>query len=421
MSHEIVVPELGESVLEATVGRWLKDEGQQVEIGEPIVELETDKVNLEVGSEKAGVLKEIMREQGEDIQVGEVLAVIDPLSEQEQEKRADGQPSEEVQEQSKPQAELKITQKERKGEPDEEAERPKSRGDGRATPVAARYAHEKGIDLDQVKGTGPGDRITKADVEANLQTETEREAPDPDEAEGPAPADRRVERVRMSRRRRTIARRMVEAQHTTAMLTTFNEIDMSAVMDMRRRKNPELEAQHGVKLGITSFFVKAAVGALKQFPRLNAELDGEDLLLKRYYDIGIAVGAEEGLVVPVLRDVDRMSLVEIERQIESFVEKTRARTLKVQDLQGGTFSITNGGVFGSLLSTPILNPPQVGILGLHRIENRPVAVDEEVVVRPMMYVALSYDHRVVDGREAVQFLATVKDLVEDTEQLIIEA
>jgi 2-oxoglutarate dehydrogenase E2 component (dihydrolipoamide succinyltransferase) len=224
----------------------------------------------------------------------------------------------------------------------------------------------------------------------------------------------------MSRRRRTIANRLVEVQHTAAMLTTFNEVDMGAVMDLRKRRNPAFQERHGFKLGITSFFIKASIGALKKFPRLNAEIQGEEMVLKYYYDIGVAIGAEEGLVVPVLRDADRKSFADIERQIKDFVDKTEQKTLALEDLRGGTFTITNGGVFGSLLSTPILNPPQVSILGLHKIESRPIVVEGEMVIRPMMYVALSYDHRIVDGREAVQFLVRVKELIEDPEKLLLE-
>jgi 2-oxoglutarate dehydrogenase E2 component (dihydrolipoamide succinyltransferase) len=231
---------------------------------------------------------------------------------------------------------------------------------------------------------------------------------------------RQEERVRMSRRRRTIARRMVEAQQTAAMLTTFNEIEMGAVMELRRRRKESFRERHGVSLGIVSFFVKASIGALKDFPRLNAEIQGDDILLKRYYDIGVAIGAPEGLVVPVLQDADRMSFAEIEQAIKAFVQKAEDNTLSLEDLRGGTFTITNGGVFGSLLSTPILNPPQVGILGLHKIEERPIVFNGEVVIRPMMYVALSYDHRIVDGREAVQFLVRVKELIEDPETLLLE-
>ena len=266
--------------------------------------------------------------------------------------------------------------------------------------------------------------MTKRDVERHLQgakapAPPQPAAPAPEPAAAPA-ADGREERVRLSRRRRTIARRLVEAQQTAAILTTFNEVDMSAVIDVRQRRRESFEKRHGVRLGFMSFFVKAAIGALKAFPRLNAEIQGDDIVLKHYYDIGMAVGAEEGLVVPVLRDADRMSFADIERKIREYVQQVQDGSLSLEDLRGGTFTITNGGVFGSLLSTPILNPPQVGILGLHKIEERPIALNGEVVIRPMMYVALSYDHRIVDGSEAVQFLVRVKELIEDPETLLLE-
>jgi len=314
------------------------------------------------------------------------------------------------------------------------------------TPVARRLADEQGVDLSQVAATGPGGRVTKHDVETYLQQRpaqpsaaaasppsTAVSAPQPAtpitnyEHLPPTPvrglpitADRREERVRMSRRRRTIARRLLEAQQTAAMLTTFNEIDMGAVMDIRKRRKEWFKEKHGVGLGFMSFFVKASIGALKAFPMVNAEIQEDEIVYKHYYDIGMAIGSEEGLVVPVLRDADRMSFAEIEKTIEAFVAKAQNGTLTLDDLRGGTFTITNGGVFGSLMSTPILNPPQVGILGLHKIEERPIARQGQVVIRPMMYVALTYDHRLVDGREAVQFLVRIKELIEDPETMLIE-
>jgi 2-oxoglutarate dehydrogenase E2 component (dihydrolipoamide succinyltransferase) len=307
--------------------------------------------------------------------------------------------------------------------------------------MAKRLAEEHGVNLAQVSA-GAGSRITRQDVESYLENqkgarkkeaaaeaEAKTEEKKGKEEERPrrrqgetAVSDtaRRETRERMSRRRQTIAQRLVEAQHTAAMLTTFNEVDMSAVIELRKRRQESFVGRHEVKLGFMSFFVKAAIGALKAFPALNAEIDGEEMVFKHYYDIGMAVGAEEGLVVPVLRSADRMTFAQIERTIQEFVEKVRDKTLSLEDLRGGTFTITNGGVFGSLLSTPILNTPQVGILGLHKIEERPVVVKGEVVVRPMMYVALSYDHRIVDGREAVQFLVRVKELIEEPEALLLE-
>jgi 2-oxoglutarate dehydrogenase E2 component (dihydrolipoamide succinyltransferase) len=295
------------------------------------------------------------------------------------------------------------------------------------TPVARRLAEEHGLDLAKVTPGDGGKRITRKDVERYLGEQSpaasdKGKTPEPEKVQisQPVQADRQEERIRMSRRRRTIAQRLVEVQQTAAMLTTFNDVDMSAVMALRQRRKESFQERYGVKLGIMSFFVKASIGALKAFPQLNGEIRDEEIVLKHYFDIGIAVGAEEGLVVPVLRDADKLSFAEIEEKINEFVEKARTGTLSLEDLRGGTFSITNGGVFGSLLSTPILNPPQSGILGMHRIEERPVARDGQVVIRPMMYLALTYDHRMVDGRQAVQFLVRLKEFIEDPESLLLE-
>lgn len=423
MTSDIVVPELGESIVEATVANWLKKEGERVSVGEAVVELETDKVDLEVGATKSGVLAHIAVEEGTDVQVGAVLGTIEEAEEEEV--------REEIEAPEKPK------KAEAPGEGEAQAgERPTpAETVEKATPVARRYAQEQGINLEEIAGSGPGGRVTKEDVEGFMRAQEQRpEAPRPKPQpepetkpeEKPAPeaplAAREApeERVRMSRRRRTIARRLLEAQQTTAMLTTFNDVDMSAVIDLRRRRRDAFQEQHGVKLGFMSFFVKASIGALKAFPRVNGEIQGDEIVLKHYYDIGIAIGAEDGLVVPVVRDADRKSFAEIERDIDSYIQKSRDGTLSIEELQGGTFTITNGGVFGSLLSTPILNPPQSAILGLHRIEERPIAVDGQVVIRPMMYVAVSYDHRIVDGREAVQFLVRIKELIEDPETLLLE-
>ena len=415
MSIEIVVPELGESVLEATVSQWMKNEGDRVEVGEVLVELETDKVNLEVGAEHTGILTRIDHQAGDDVNVGDVLGVLEEVD-------AGSEPAgekEEAVEAGEPAKTVPVKQEEPHA--------------ASATPVAQRLAQERGIDLLQVPASGPGGRITKGDVEGFL---AQREAPAkaaPPKVEAPktppqprqvpeaaAREGRREERVRMTRRRRTIAQRLVEVQQNSAMLTTFNEINMSAVMDLRKRRNEDFQKRYGVKLGITSFFVKATVGALKAFPRLNAEVQGDEMLLKYYYDIGVAIGDPEGLVVPVVRDADRKSFADIETEIKDFVNKAGEGSLSIEDLSGGTFSITNGGVFGSLMSTPILNPPQVGILGLHKIEQRPIVVEGQMVIQPMMYVAVSYDHRIVDGREAVQFLVRIKELIEDPEALLLE-
>jgi 2-oxoglutarate dehydrogenase E2 component (dihydrolipoamide succinyltransferase) len=427
MATNIVVPELGESIIEATVGQWLKKPGERVAAGEAVVELETEKVNLEVGAERGGVLARIERQSGEDVRIGDVLAVL--------EEDGDGATGDSRAAATPPDVEAPAdADTRREGEP---APAPAA---AEATPVARRMAEEAGIDLAQVKPTGQGNRVTKHDVQAYLEQQQAAPQPEPRQPpEPPAPpvaearqpgpartapapeAEGREERVRLSRRRRTIARRLVEAQQTAAMLTTFNEVDMGAVMEVRQRRREAFKERHGVGLGFMSFFVKASVGALKAFPMINAELQGDELVLKHYYDIGMAIGADEGLVVPVIRGADRLSFAEIERQIEAYVGKAREGNLALDDLRGGTFTITNGGVFGSLLSTPILNPPQVGILGLHKIEERPVARQGQVAIRPMMYVALSYDHRIVDGREAVQFLVRVKELIEDPETLLLES
>lgn len=407
MATNITVPALGESVVEATIARWLKKEGDAVKAGEAVVELETDKVDLEVPAEKEGFLGKIQRQAGEDVQIGDVLGTIEEGSAATP--AADG------------------ADKAAAAPPQEAAPAPESTPakDERATPVAKRVAADQGVDLGAVSGAGPGGRVTKQDVENYLRTQ-QPATPPPSPVAPASPAavptaDPRGEtRERMTRRRRTIAERLVQAQHTAAMLTTFNEIDMSAVMDLRKRRNDAFEKRHGLKVGFMSFFTKAVIGALKAFPPLNAELQGEEIVLKHYYDIGIAVGAEEGLVVPVLRNADRMSFAAIERAIKEFSQKVQKGTLSVEDLRGGTFTITNGGIFGSLLSTPILNPPQVAILGMHKIEERPIALNGQVVIRPMMYVALSYDHRIVDGREAVQFLVKVKELLEEPEALLLE-
>jgi len=393
----IVVPELGESVVEARVARWLKKEGDRVEVGEPVVELETEKIDLEVNAERGGVITSIKHKEGDDVKIGELLAVLDD---------------------SVPAA----------------ATKPSGNG-SKATPTARNVAKDHDVNIASIQGSGAAGRVMKHDVEKAV---TPAPAPVADKpAPTPAPvAERPVrapvakparsegrleERQRMSKRRATIARRLVEAQHNAAMLTTFNEIDMSAVVALRERRKETFKERHGVALGIASFFVKASIAALRAFPMLNAEIQGDDIVLKRYYDIGMAVGAEGGLVVPVLRDADRRSFAELEHAIRDFAKRAADGALTLEDLAGGTFTITNGGVFGSLMSTPILNPPQVGILGLHKILDRPVALNGRVEIRPMMYVALSYDHRIVDGREAVQFLAKVKEYVEDPGDLLLES
>ena len=424
----IVVPQLGESVVEARVARWLKKEGDRVETGEPVVELETEKIDLEVGADRGGVLTSIKRKEGEDVKVGDLLAVVE-----------DGAAG----------AETKPATTEAAAPPPEpKPETPPAADQPRATPTARRIAKDHDVNLGKIQGSGSAGRVTKQDVQDALAPTSEaRVAPTSEARVAPTPkvpiaptseasvaptpkapiaqtsgaGDRTEQRVRMSKRRLTIARRLVEAQRTAAMLTTFNEVDMTGVMGLRGRHKEAFQKQYGVGLGISSFFVKATVAALREFPQLNAEIQGEEIVLKRYYDIGVAVGAEGGLVVPVLRDTDRMSFAQIELGIRDFAKRAADGTLTLEDLKGGTFTITNGGVFGSLLSTPILNPPQVGILGLHKIQDRAVPLDGHVAIRPMMYLALTYDHRIVDGREAVQFLVKVKNYIEDPGYLMLES
>ncbi|MGI9058038.1 MAG: 2-oxoglutarate dehydrogenase complex dihydrolipoyllysine-residue succinyltransferase [Ktedonobacteraceae bacterium] len=445
MSVEIRVPTLGESLVDAVIATWLKHEGDQVSQGEALVELETDKVNVEVTADQGGVLQKILKQEGDTVAVGEVLGTIGEgasasaapaAKEKEGQKTPTGQLPSGQSSQSANNGQRTPTGSLQAMPTSSDGQRPPS-------PLARRIAEEHAVDISQVRGTSPHGRVTKDDVINYMEQNTQKTAPsqriviEPEKASqqtqaatASAPAQPAVmpqsvtrgreERVRLSRRRQTIAQRLVEAQHNAAMLTTFNEIDMSAVMEVRSRRKDAFKERHNVSLGFMSFFTKATVGALKAFPRLNAEIQGNEMILKHYYDIGIAVGVEEGLVVPVLRDADRKSFAAIESEITELAKKARGNTLTLAELQGGTFTITNGGVFGSLLSTPILNAPQVGILGMHKIEQRPVAVDGQVVIRPMMYVALSYDHRIVDGGEAVRFLVRVKELVEDPETLLLE-
>jgi 2-oxoglutarate dehydrogenase E2 component (dihydrolipoamide succinyltransferase) len=426
MSTQIKVPTLGESIVEATVGKWLKRVGEPVAAGETLVDLETDKVNVEITADQDGVLQEVLKGEGENVSVGEVIGTLGAATTT-----------------AKASAPTNGAAKAPAAEPAPAAPAPAIPADdreARATPVAKRIAADQGVDIRTIAGSGPGGRVTKDDVASQASSPPSAvSSPPPASAAGsatttPAPTQTprptnggppttdssREERVRMSRRRQTIAQRLVEAQRTAAMLTTFNEIDMSAVMEVRKRRKDTFKERHGIGLGFMSFFTKASVGALKAFPMLNAEIQGTDILLKHYYDIGIAVGAEEGLVVPVLRDADRKSFAQIEREIADLAGRAREGKLTLPELQGGTFTITNGGIFGSLMSTPILNTPQVGILGMHKIEERPIALNGQILIRPMMYVALSYDHRIVDGSVAVRFLVRIKELVEDPETLLLE-
>ncbi|MDN4620917.1 2-oxoglutarate dehydrogenase complex dihydrolipoyllysine-residue succinyltransferase [Paenibacillus sp. PsM32] len=428
---EIKVPEMGESITEGTVSKWVVKEGDTVSQGDVLLELETDKVNLEISAEEDGVVESITKQEGETVQVGESVGVIGAGSGSGKPAASESKPAPESKPESKSDDVVTINYPAKGSEPVAEKTTDKStnavtskpdNGDAIGTPAARKLARERGIDLGSVQSNDPIGRVNPDDVRKH------GDKPAPAKSEN-APAKKPVEhnpakpadRQPMSRRRRTIANRLVEAQHNAAMLTTFNEVDMTAILDVRKRRKDAFKEKYDVGLGFMSFFTKAVVGALKKFPMVNAEIDGDDVIVKKFYDIGIAVSAKEGLVVPVVRDADRLGFAQIEKEIATLASKARSNTLGLSELQGGTFTITNGGVFGSLLSTPILNAPQVAILGMHKIQLRPVAIDaERMENRPMMYIALSYDHRIIDGSEAVSFLVKVKELLEDPETLLIE-
>jgi len=418
MATEIRVPTLGESITEATVGKWFKQRGDAVKADEPLVELETDKVTLEVNAPGSGVLSEISVQTGETVSIGALLGALSTSS------TPASAPA--------------------KAEASAAASKPAAATAMPPAPSAAKIAIENGIDLSTITGSGKRGQVLKGDVLQELakpetakvdgvKPEAAKPAlapvapasaplPAPIAMRAPAAPDdaSREERVRMTKLRQTIARRLKDAQNTAAMLTTFNEVDMTEVMGMRGRYKEPFEKKHGVKLGFMGFFVKACVQALKDVPAVNAEIDGADLVFKNYYHLGIAVGTDKGLVVPVVRDADRLSIAGIEKAIAGYGKRAREGTLKIEEMQGGTFTITNGGIYGSLMSTPILNAPQSGILGMHKIQDRPMAVAGKIEIRPMMYLALSYDHRVVDGKEAVTFLVRVKEALEDPARLVLD-
>jgi 2-oxoglutarate dehydrogenase E2 component (dihydrolipoamide succinyltransferase) len=411
MSLTLKVPGIGESIQEATVGLWKKAEGDFVAMDEPLVEIESEKATLEVPSPGAGLLKKILHKQGDTVTIGEALAEIDETA------KASDKPAD------KPQAKETNRGQTKPVAPavPQEASDPAVGADGalRAPPSARRLMSETGLSPDDVKGSGRGGRIQTQDVVRAL--DERKPEPAVTRASLPSAVDEGQERiVPMTPLRKTIARRLVEAKNTAAMLTTFNEIDMSNVLALRERYQERFTKQHGIKLGFMSFFVKAAIEALRAFPSVNAEIRGTDIVYKDHYDIGVAVGGGKGLVVPVVREADRMSFAELEKTIGALAVRAKENKLQMPELEGGTFTISNGGIYGSMMSTPILNPPQSGILGLHAIQKRAIVVDDAVVVRPMMYVALSYDHRLVDGREAVQFLVRIKDCVETPERILLE-
>lgn len=420
---EIKVPELAESITEGTIAQWLKQPGETVEKGEFIVELETDKVNVEVISEEAGVVQKHLAQEGDTVEVGQVIAIVGEGSGE----SAAAAPKTEAPAESAEPAKSEAPATMEANEKAPAAEEQSSADRTIASPAARKLAREKGIDLAAISPVDPMGRVRVQDVEAHgskpaasapaAKAEAPKAAaPSSDEESG------RVVREKMSRRRQTIAKRLLEVRQSTAMLTTFNEIDMTNVMALRSRKKEKFQQDHdGTRLGFMSFFTKAVTAALKKYPYVNAELDGTDLLLKQFYDVGIAVSTEEGLVVPIVRDTDKKNFAEIEASIADLAKKARDKKLSIADMTGGSFTITNGGVFGSLLSTPILNGTQVGILGMHTIQKRPVAIGDSIEIRPMMYVALSYDHRVIDGSDSVGFLKMIKELIENPEDLLLES
>jgi len=438
MSTDIVVPALGESVTEATIAKWLKKPGDKVDRDEAVVELETDKVTLEVNASAAGVLEDILVSEGDTVEVGTKLGSIGAGSGAAAAKsdggKSDGGKSDKPAEKTAAKADTKA-----EAAPATDAG---ADDDAAIMPAARKMIDDHKLDAGQIKGTGKDGRITKQDVQAHIDGKgpgnkdagkpsggEQRDAGGSTTIEIPAfdrpsgverPKKDREERVRMSKLRQTIARRLKEAQNTAAMLTTFNEVDMTTLKEVRDAYKLNFEKKHGVRLGFMSFFIKACVQVLQEMPSVNAEIDGTDVVYKNYYDVGVAVGTPQGLVVPVVRDCDKLSFAEVEQTINAYGKKARDGKLSMADLTGGTFTVSNGGVYGSLMSTPILNPPQSGILGMHKIQDRPVAVNGKVEIRPMMYLALSYDHRIVDGKEAVTFLVRVKEYLEDPQRLLLE-
>ena len=431
MSEQIVVPVLGESITEATVAKWLKNVGDTVEADEPVVELETDKVNLEVPSPVSGTVGDIKFKDGDVVEVGAVLGSIQtngqPIKNQTEEKKSEPKIEEENNvislkkeknqiEKTEEETTPKVFEEENEEQPlvliNEVAEKEKEKKSEHLSPSVRKLVSENKIDLDKVKGTGKDGRVLKGDL-LNLMSVN------------PKPSERKLkfgeeERIKMSRLRQTIAKRLKQAQENAALLTTFNEVDMSSIMEMRKENQEDFQKRYGVKLGFMSFFIKACVLALKTYPAVNAEIDGNDIVYKNYYNISFAVGTDKGLVVPVLRNADELSFADIEKNVKTISEKARDGKLSIEDLQGGTFTISNGGVYGSMLSTPILNLPQSAVLGMHNIVERPVVINGDIKIRPIMYLALSYDHRIIDGKESVSFLKTIKENLEEPRRLFLE-
>lgn len=425
---EVKIPELAESISEGTIASWLKGVGDSVEKGENILELETDKVNVEVISEESGVITELKAEEGDTVEVGQVVAVVDESGEaSSSEDKKEEEPSE-----SKDDTKDEPSKDEEKDESKDDSKEDESSDEGSdriiASPAARKLAREKGLSLKEINAGDPRGHIRSQDVEnhetskANQEPDDKKSESKPEKKQSNSQPEKPVIREKMSRRRQTIAKRLHEVQQNTAMLTTFNEVDMTNVMELRKRKKESFQEKHdGTRLGFMSFFTKASVAALRKFPAVNSEIDGDEMIYKQFYDIGVAVSTEEGLVVPVVRDCDRKTFAEIEADIAGLASKAIDKKLSLEEMTGGSFTITNGGVFGSLLSTPIMNGTQPGILGMHTIQKRPVAMpDGSIEVRPMMYIALSYDHRVIDGKESVNFLKTIKELIENPEDLLLE-
>ena len=403
MLHEIIVPELAESTVEATVASWLKKDGEVVSKGDVIIELDTDKVSLEIVSPSNGIIHEVNKSEGEVVRVGDILGIID-------DSKSAAPSSQEPKDED-----IEKNQKSEVGTKSNNNEKTVN-----ITPVAKKIAEKENINLEHVKGTGPNGKITKEDL-FDIKKDTSEPIEEIINLDDKLPEHKDEEIVKLSRRRITIAKRLKEVQTETVMTTTYNEVDLSSVIAIRKKYQDQFVKKHNTKLGFMSFFVKASVNSLQSFPHLNAELHQDELIVKKYYDIGIAVATDEGLVVPVLRGADKLSSAEIELGIAELATKSREKKITLKELQGGTFSITNGGVFGSLMSTPLLNPPQVGILGMHKIMEKPLAVDGEIVIRPVMMLAVTYDHRIIDGSMAVQFLVRIKNLLEDPYQLLIDA
>ena len=434
MKADVTVPELAESITEAVVGTWLKQQGDAVEEGEQLVDIETDKVILEITAPQSGQLVSIDKQTGDEVQSNEVLGVIDSGKRGSKSSKATAKPSSEpaappVQDEASASAAVSAS-----AAAPEAASEPAKPAPSKTSPAVRKLAAEHGIDLQEVKSTGKGGRVTKEDVQAHIQARQAQgeavQAPTADPAprttpaspaDAPVPGDRQARRVPMTALRKSIARRLVSAQKQSAMLTTFNEVNMRNIMELRKNYKEDFQKSHGVKLGFMSFFIKAVIDALKAFPVINASVDGDDIVYHEYIDIGVAVSTERGLIVPVIRDASGLSFAGIESRIVDFATRARENKVTIEELTGGTFTITNGGIFGSMMSTPIVNPPQSAILGMHAIQDRPVAHDGELRIAPMMYLALSYDHRIIDGREAVQFLNHVKNIIEDPVRLLLQA